>query len=57
MKDFYKKQITQTAEAMAEALARGEDVAITTTKSGGLKIKILQITTIKPQEQTQAGEK
>ena len=57
MKDFYKKQITQTAEAMAEALAMGEDIAITTTKSGQLKIKVLDIKIIKPKEQTQAGEK
>lgn len=57
MKDLYKKQITQTAETMAEALAMGEDIAITTTKSGQLKIKVLEVRTIKPQEQTQAGEK
>ena len=57
MKNLYKKQITQSAEAMAEALASGDDISITTTKSGGLKIKALRITIIKPQETTQAGEK
>lgn len=56
MKDFYKKQIQQEADAIAKALASGEDISITTTKSGQLKIKALKITIIKSQEATQAGE-
>ena len=56
MKDFYKKQIQQEADAIAKALASGEDISITTTKSGQLKIKVLKITIIKSQEATQTGE-
>lgn len=54
-KNEYKKIILLNAGAIAEALARGYDVQITTAKAG-LKIKILDIKLLK-QENTQAGEK
>ena len=56
MKNEYKKIILLNAGAIAEALAAGFDIQITTSKNSGLKIKILDIKLLK-QEQTQAGGK
>ena len=50
MKNEYKKIIILNAEAIAEALARGLDVQITTSKNSDLKIKILDIKILKTEK-------